>query len=102
MKPPRCRVCGVEHWGGAHVFPAESSRVTSEGAGKKEKPAQAAVPKTAPVAERALASPAVSQSSDVSQSTTYRHRDAEKRRAYQRDLMRSRRRAARRDQKAAA
>ena len=82
MKPPKCRNCGAEEWrhvcGGSNVSVGRS-RVTRFD--------------TPPTAE-----PRVSQSEDVSQlaSTTYRYRDAEKRRAYQRDLMRSRRRAGRR------
>ena len=80
MKPPKCRNCGAEEWrhvcGGRDVSVGRS-RVTRFD--------------TPPAAE-----PRVSQSEDVSQlaSTTYRYRDAEKRRSYQRDLMRSKRRAA--------
>jgi hypothetical protein len=30
VKPPRCRVCDVEHWGSEHVFPGTPSRVTQK------------------------------------------------------------------------
>lgn len=78
MKPPRCRACGVEEW--RHVCAPAALGVTE----------QAAAP---------AAKPRVSHASPVSQSeaTTYRYRDVEARREYQRDLMRSRRRAARRN-----
>lgn len=90
----KCRVCQNEHSGSCASFFSRPSRVNSQevDAGKVRED-------TAPRAKRALASAApVSQLA----SSTYRHRDAEKRREYQRDLMRSRRRAARRDGGAAA
>ncbi len=96
MSAPKCRVCGVAEWWRHACFSAVPSRVKPDA--KVKKPVVDAVavkPAPPPAAE-----PRVSQSapvSHVSQSTTYRHRDAEARRVYQRDLMRSRRRAARRN-----
>lgn len=87
MKPAKCSFCGAEEW--RHVCGRKS------GGDRKATPDITPAPR----AERALASRApVSQLA----SSTYRHRDAEKRREYQRDLMRSRRRAARRNQAGAA
>jgi hypothetical protein len=90
MKAPKCRSCGAEEWrhvcAGA-VSPAGVSRVTP---GVVEKA-------SAPSAKRRVSHvQAVSHTEAVSQSATYRYRDEEARRVYQRDLMRSRRRAARR------
>lgn len=90
MKPPKCRNCGVMEWRhvcSGSVFSPASSRV------KPDAKTKTAVRVPAPRAEAALATPdAVSQLA----TSTYRYRDVEARRAYQRDLMRSRRRAARR------
>lgn len=66
--PKRCEVCGTEHHAHqGHVFPTERPPRVSH---------------------------AVNRSVSHDESTTYRYRDKEARRAYQRDLMRQRRAAA--------
>lgn len=87
MNPAKCSFCGAEEW--RHVCGRNSA------GDRKVTPSVFPAPR----AERALASPVL-----VSQlaTSTYLHRDAEKRRKYQRDLMRSRRRAARRNSAGAA
>lgn len=80
----KCRVCGNEHVGGCAQFFASQSSAAKPDVSKKVE-----VKKPAPAAK------SVSQSATLA-SSTYRHRDVEARRLYQRDLMRSRRRAAKR------
>jgi hypothetical protein len=60
------------------------------------------VKESAPRAKAATVSQSASLAITNTSTTTYRYRDAGARRLYQRDLMRSRRRAARRDPVAAS
>lgn len=87
MSAPKCRICSHEHWSTEpHVFPDTPSRATKAPVAKPDEV-------KAPRANRPVSQLA---SAEQLASSTYRHRDPEKRRAYQRDLMRSRRLAARR------
>jgi hypothetical protein len=98
----RCEGCGKLYWRRqgwqheGHVSSPGPSRVTSPVVVDGEVVKPEAV--LARRARRVSQSAAVSQLANEAQlaSSTYRHRDVEKRRAYQRDLMRSRRLAARR------
>ena len=94
MSAPKCRVCGVSEWRHACFSPA-SSRATLEKVVER-KVAGVRPVKPPPAEPRVSQMAPVSHAEGVSQSTTYRYRNAEQRREYQRDLMRSRRRAARR------
>ena len=94
MSAPRCRVCGVSEWRHA-CFSGAASRATLEKVVER-KVAGVGPVKPPPAEPRVSHAAPVSHGEAVSQSTTYRYRDAAARRQYQRDLMRSRRRAARR------
>lgn len=86
MKPPRCRACGVEEW--RHVCGGATATAP--------RPAKEVVKETAPRAKPAAVSQIAPLAITNAVVSTYRYRDPWARRLYQRDLMRSRRRAARR------
>jgi len=92
MKPPRCRFCSVEEW--RHVCGGATPRAP--------RVAQEVVKEIAPRAKPAAVSQSDALAMSSASTTTYRYRDAAARRLYQRDLMRSRRRAARRQSAGAA
>lgn len=90
----KCRVCQNEHSGScASFFASQSSRVTSK-VELKAKALKRVALKPAHRAKAALAIAEPVSQTEALATSTYRYRDAEARRIYQRDLMRSRRRAA--------
>jgi hypothetical protein len=75
MDAPKCRLCGEKHWGGCPSFTAPFRE-----------------PDYQPVT--AEPEPLIDVANIKRVANTYRYRDAEKRRAYMRELMRKRRKDA--------
>lgn len=95
MKAPKCRVCESEHWlTEPHVFkrPVTVSELLTQVV-KPLANAQVANSNLANRVHAAVADVYAKNFASVADSSTYRHRDPEKRRAYQRELMRKRRAA---------
>ena len=97
MKPPRCSICEVAHWlSEGHQWPKEAA-----------KPAVEVRPVVLGVASNGVANKAINDMANTKPAekgmansmankiepagATYRYRDAEARRVYQRELMRKRR-----------
>lgn len=92
MSRTPCEICGVEHGlKQAHVFPKTRPSVVSPIATEARRQIE--------VVANARTRDAARLANVANATTTYRHRDPEKRRAYMRALM-TRRRAARRELRA--
>jgi hypothetical protein len=111
MKAPTCRLCGHAHWGAEHVFgEAEPAEITAPKSKPSASPTPTSSHRKAKVArlqgqiDRLRGAHQRASRGDVANvshmanlanrsSTTYRYRDVDTRRTYQRDLMRRRRSA---------